>query len=122
MKFCQTCSCRLKAKEELNCYCDFCSKLYFKRYEDKRIYRDKPVKIKKKLAKIDCTVCKKIYQPRTAKQKFCSDVCRPKPKTEAQKWLDKKPANASGVHSDQVGYSFFRKKYSLSKKFNACRG
>lgn len=116
---CKCCGDRSKSE-----YCNFCSKLYFKTYEDKRIYREKPIvkKESKPLIKIACDACKEFYKPRSHRQKYCSDKCKPKPKTEAEKWLTNKTPKGNGMDSNQVAYGFFRKKYGVSKRYSACRG
>lgn len=108
-------------------FCSFCDKLYFK--EEKIRTRQKQeeelVEVKKETTPLDnkvCETCQKDYKPRSFRQKFCSDECRPKPMTESEKWLNAKPREYKNLDSDQVGYSFFRKKYGVSNRFKVCRG
>ena len=68
-----------------------------------------------------CAACEKNFIASAKNQKFCKNPCG-LPKTEAQKWLDAKPKKGNGMDSNQVGYSFFRKKYLPSKRYQACRG
>ena len=102
-------------------FCKFCDKLYLKEEKLRVVKREKKKKIVQPLTEKVCDKCTKKYMPKVFSQKFCSAECRPKPLTEAEKWLNAKPRTPV-LNSDQVAYGFFRKKYGISKKYNACRG
>jgi len=68
-----------------------------------------------------CKCCNKEFTSEFHNSKFCKNPCKSM-KSQAQKWIDKKPAIANGIRNDQIAYSFFRKKYGPGKQFQACRG
>lgn len=105
-------------------FCDFCDKLYFKSEKLRTREKKEEVKVKKEVTPLKeraCEECKKDYMPRSHAQKFCSDECRPKPMTEFERWVNKKP-RAQNLDSNQVAYGFFRKKYGISNRLKVCRG
>lgn len=122
-------SCRLcgdkKIYDYANNQCKFCYQLYFKNEViHEREPREKKKKEKPPKYLLKCEVCLKYFHPikNNPRQRFCSTKCRPKEKTNAEKWLDKKLYKHNGLNSDQVAYGFFRKKYTVKARFNACRG
>ena len=80
--------------------------------------RTPKVKIKK------CVFCENDFIPVNGVQKKCNTFeCLQKQKIEEEKCKFLKEKVDRGRQDLQnVTYSFFRKKYGISKKFNACRG
>lgn len=115
-------SCQLCGDTTSFRFCNFCDKLYFKEEKLREVKREIPKKIIRRLSEKSCEKCNKTYQPKSKYQKFCSDECRPKKLTPAQKWLNKKE-HVNRADSDAVAYSFFRKKdCAWMNKFKVFRG
>ncbi len=75
----------------------------------------------------ECLECKKLFIPETHFQKYCQSPCTfhsMKIKNENAKWLKEKQPEKPRKRQDEnrVAYGFFRKKYAISKVYNACRG
>lgn len=71
-----------------------------------------------------CIHCGEKFEKYSSTQKQCrTETClrQQKKKTEEEKWLNKKE-DTTRRDSDRVAYSFFRKKYGVSKIFKVCRG
>ena len=107
----------------INRFCKFCDKLYFKEKPKiiERKSKEKSKKIIETISERICDGCKKNFKQTRKFRKYCCIECRPKELTPAEKWLNAKP-RVNVMHCDRVGYGFFRKKYSVSNRFNACRG
>ena len=114
--------CQLCGDRSVSRFCSFCDKLYFKEEKLRKPTKKKQAKKPKQpICKKVCNGCKKEYMPKRSNQLFCSLDCRPKPMTEAEKWLNAKP-RFQNLDSDQVAYGFFRKKYGVSNRLRICRG
>jgi hypothetical protein len=101
--------------------CDFCGLPYYD-YGPRIKVKADPTAI--------CEKCKVTFEKGLRQdgniqgRKYCY-ACRPQKvkKTEAEKWLGKKPAYKQPPgQGDIVAYSFFRSKYGISKKFSVRRG
>lgn len=69
-----------------------------------------------------CPTCSIVFTPNNdGRQKFCCSECKPKEKTEAEKWLTKlPPAKRDGQH---VAYGFFAiRSCSIKSSYRPCRG
>lgn len=107
-----------------NRFCDFCDKLYFK--DEKMRERvtpnkKKPERVIKPLEKRACKGCGEMFMQKTPTHTYCSYECHPKPVNEFDRWVNKKPREQK-MDSDQVGYSFFRKKYGPGLMYKTVRG
>jgi hypothetical protein len=82
--------------------------------------------IKKELIRINCKECNKLFLPVSHNQKYCQNPCNIhliKNKNKNQNWLKSEPKKPTKRRDEnQVAYGFFRKKYEISKVYNACRG
>jgi len=119
LSYCKTCSGHIKEGD----YCSFCGKLYFKRLEVKNTLRKRvevPKKEKWVPKDIKCRDCKREFTPKMQRQVRCQ-ACIDYIPTNAEKWLNRKE-QCTNLSSNQIEYGFFRKKYSVSNRYNACRG